>query len=92
MLSRRDALKSILLAGVAPFFVPSSSLMRIKPFIVPEKFVELNTIFDPKILAEGLMALREYQVLPRVIHRDLSAITPKMLMEGAATYARTSTS
>jgi len=34
-MNRRSALKSIILAGVAPFFVPAEHLMRIKPIVVP---------------------------------------------------------
>jgi hypothetical protein len=34
-MNRRSALKSILLAGVAPFFVPAERLMRIKPIVLP---------------------------------------------------------
>lgn len=58
-MNRRDALKSVLLACSAPFYIPAERLMRIKPLITPkeaEYFVTWRALEWPsgRLLSEHL--------------------------------------
>lgn len=68
MISRRGFFKSLFVAGVcaaARVYVPSTMVVLISP---PPK-VNAFTDIIPKMLAEGLKALRANAELPRLIER-----------------------
>lgn len=76
-IDRRSVLKGlagILLAGTAPFFVPSQRLMRVKPIVLP---YEYDCGFNCKIRLydhEGILLkdiVRRFPLSPK--HRDRQA-------------------